>query len=596
MARLTALVAFVDLWLTRLLDAMVIGLAGLLFCLLNYAVFTRFLVLSPASSSVQELPAHVLAVLTFIGAAYLTRTSEHLGFDAVVRILRPGLKRAVMACNLVLMAGFRRSLPIPAASAGIFGSRVRISVTCHGAFPRPAAGRRPHRADHSSPALAARHRAGAPRRSLARKRRVMFLDPGWIILILLVVLLVAGLPIAFVLGVTAATMIGRPGGGAPDHGPDPLRRGEQLPAGGRASVHDRGRGDEPGPIAEKLIAFASSLVGHIRGGLAHVNILTSLFFSEISGTATSDAAAIGSVMIPQMKKRGYPAAFAAAVTSTRHHGDHVRLSAVLILVRPATRDRRAFAAGILPGVMVCALLMVTAYVISVKRGYPTEGAFSFGRVIETGKDAVIPLTLPVLILVGILGGIFTATEAGAIAAFWSIILAAFLYRTIRLGNLLDTFRIAGKRSAMLMFIVATSTLLGWYLTNQRIPQDIAMAILGISDNYWVVLAAINIFFLLAGTIIHGTPAILMLVPIFLPLADQLGIDRVHFGLILTINLGIGQQTPPVASVVLITCAIAKISIAKIIPSMLWFIGAMLVALILVNVFPAIVLWLPSVIL
>ena len=250
----------------------------------------------------------------------------------------------------------------------------------------------------------------------------------------------------------------------------------------------------------------------------------------------------------------------------------------------------------MPGFLVCGLLMATAYVISVKRGYPTEGAFSLGRVWDTGKDAAIPLTLPILILVGILGGIFTATEAGAIAAFWSIILAVFLYRTIRLGNLIDTFRVAGKRSAMLMFIVATSTLLGWYLTNQRIPQDIAQAILGISDNYWVVLAAINIFFLLAGTIIHGTPAILMLVPIFLPLADQLGIDRVHFGLILTINLGIGQQTPPVASVVLITCAIAKISIARIIPSLMWFLLAMLVALILVNIFPALVLWLPSVIL
>ena len=134
------------------------------------------------------------------------------------------------------------------------------------------------------------------------------------------------------------------------------------------------------------------------------------------------------------------------------------------------------------------------------------------------------------------------------------------------------------------------------MTNQRIPQEIAQAILGISDNYWIVLIAINVFFLLAGTIIHGTPAILMLVPIFLPLADQLGIDRVHFGLILTINLGIGQQTPPVASVVLITCAIAKISIAKIIPSMLWFIGAMLVALVLINIFPALSLWLPSIIL
>jgi len=426
----------------------------------------------------------------------------------------------------------------------------------------------------------------------------MFLDPGWIILILLVVLLIAGLPIAFVLGVTAATMI------LLDPAVVPQIIG-LIPFGGANNYllvaallfMIAGEVMNQGRIAEKLIAFASSLVGHIRGGLAHVNILTSLFFSEISGTATSDAAAIGSVMIPQMKKRGYPVAFAAAVTST---------SATMAIIVPPSLNlilyayvanasiAELFAAGILPGIMVCALLMGTAYVISVRKGYPTEGAFSFARVLSTGKDAAIPLTLPILILVGILGGFFTATEAGAIAAFWSIILAVFLYRTIRLGNLLDTFRIAGKRSAMLMFIVATSTLLGWYLTNQRIPQEIAEAILGISDNYWIVLLAINVFFLLAGTVIHGTPAILMLVPIFLPLADQLGIDRVHFGLILTINLGIGQQTPPVASVVLITCAIAKISIAKIIPSMLWFIGAMLIALLLVNVFPAISLWLPSV--
>ncbi|MEO1455024.1 MAG: TRAP transporter large permease [Pseudomonadota bacterium] len=428
----------------------------------------------------------------------------------------------------------------------------------------------------------------------------MPLDPAWVILILLIVLLIAGLPIAFVLGVTAATMI------LLDPAVVPQIIG-LIPFGGAnnyllvAALLFMIAGEimNQGKIAEKLIAFASSLVGHIRGGLAHVNILTSLFFSEISGTATSDAAAIGSVMIPQMRKRGYPAAFAAAVTST---------SATMAIIVPPSLNlilyayvanasiAELFAAGIIPGILVCALLMGTAYFISVRRGYPTEGAFSLRRVAETGKDAAVPLTLPILVLVGILGGIFTATEAGAIAAFWSIVLAALVYRTVKLGTLIDTLRVAGKRSAMLMFIVATSTLLGWYLTNQRIPQDIAQAILGISENYWVVLLAINVFFLLAGTIIHGTPAILMLVPIFLPLADQLGIDRVHFGLILTINLGIGQQTPPVASVVLITCAIARISIAKIIPSMLWFIGAMLIALVLINMFPGISLWLPSVIL
>ncbi len=428
----------------------------------------------------------------------------------------------------------------------------------------------------------------------------MFLAPGYLILILLVVLLLMGIPIAYVLGVTAMVLI------MLDPAVVPMIIG-LVPFGGAnnyllvAALLFMIAGEimNQGKIAEKLIAFASSLVGHIRGGLAHVNILTSLFFSEISGTATSDAAAIGSVMIPQMKKRGYPAAFAAAVTAT---------SATMAIIVPPSLNlilyayvanasiAQLFAAGIVPGFLVCFLLIMTAYFLSVRRGYPTEGAFSWTRVLETGKDAALPITLPVLILVGILAGIFTATEAGAIAALWAIIMAGVLYRTLSWNSFIDALRVAGKRSAMLMFIVATSTLLGWYLTNQRIPQEIANAILGVSDNYWVVLLAINLFFLLAGTIVHGTPAILMLVPIFLPLADQLGIDRVHFGLIITINLGIGQQTPPVASVVLITCAIARISIAAIVPSLMWFLGAMLVALTLINVFPGLSLWLPSIIL
>lgn len=428
----------------------------------------------------------------------------------------------------------------------------------------------------------------------------MFISPGYLILLLLGVLLLSGMPIAFVLGVTAATLI------LLDPAVVPQIIG-LIPFGGAnnyllvAALLFMIAGEimNQGRIAEKLIAFASSLVGHIRGGLAHVNILTSLFFSEISGTATSDAAAIGSVMIPQMKKRGYPVAFAAAVTST---------SATMAIIVPPSLNlilyayvanasiAQLFAAGILPGILVCFLLIMTAYLISVKRGYPTEGAFSWRRVVTTGKDAALPMTLPLLILGGILGGFFTATEAGAIAAMWAIIMAALIYRSVSVAAFIQTLRLAGQRSAMLMFIVATSTLLGWYLTNQQIPQQLAAAILGISDNYWVVLFAINLFFLLAGTIVHGTPAILMLVPIFLPLANQLGIDPVHFGLIVTINLGIGQQTPPVASVVLITCAIARISISQILPSMLWFIGAMLIALLLVNVFPAISLWLPSVIL
>ncbi len=428
----------------------------------------------------------------------------------------------------------------------------------------------------------------------------MPLDPGYLILTMLVIFLLTGMPIAFVLGVTAMVMI------LLDPNVMPQIMG-MVPFGGAnnyllvAALLFMVAGEvmNQGRIAERLINFASSLVGHVRGGLAHVNILTSLFFSEISGTATSDAAAIGSVMIPQMKKRGYSVAFAAAVTATSATMAIIvppSLNLILYAYVSDTSIAQLFAAGIIPGFVVCFALMFTAYVISVRRGYPIEGKFVFKNMIDTGREAIIPITLPILILGGILGGIFTPTEAGAVAALWAIILATLYYRSLTFRALLDTLRIAGKRSAMLMFIVATSTLLGWYLTNKGIPQDIAEGILGISDNYWVVLLAINVFFLLAGTIVHGTPAILMLVPIFLPLADQLGIDRVHFGLIVTINLGIGQQTPPVASVVLVTCSIARISIGAIIPSLAWFLLAMLVVLALINVFPALSLWLPSIIL
>ncbi|MGM0832166.1 TRAP transporter large permease [Halomonas qinghailakensis] len=428
----------------------------------------------------------------------------------------------------------------------------------------------------------------------------MPMDPAYLILTMLVIFLFTGMPIAFVLGVAAMIMI------MLDPNVMPQIMG-MVPFGGANNYllvaallfMIAGEVMNQGRIAERLINFAGSLVGHIRGGLAHVNILTSLFFSEISGTATSDAAAIGSVMIPQMKKRGYDVAFAAAVTATSATMAIIvppSLNLILYAYVSDTSIAQLFAAGIIPGFVVCFALMLTAYFISVRKGYPIEGKFDIKNVLSTGREAIIPITLPILILGGILGGIFTPTEAGAVAALWAIILATLYYRSLTFRSLLDTLRVAGKRSAMLMFIVATSTLLGWYMTNQGIPQEIAEGILGISDNYWVVLLAINVFFLLAGTIVHGTPAILMLVPIFLPLADQLGIDRVHFGLIVTINLGIGQQTPPVASVVLVTCSIARISIGAIIPALMWFLAAMLVVLALINVFPALSLWLPSVIL
>jgi tripartite ATP-independent transporter DctM subunit len=351
-----------------------------------------------------------------------------------------------------------------------------------------------------------------------------------------------------------------------------------------------------GDIARRLIDFASSLVGHIRGGLAHVNIVTSLFFAGISGTATADAAAIGSVMIPQMEKRGFAVNFAAAVTATSATLSIIvppSLNLILYAYVSGTSVARLFTAGIVPGLLVASGLIAAAYGVSIKEDYPVEHEFRWRRVVDTGKYALLPMTIPVLVLWGLLGGIFTATEAGGIAAVVALVLAAGIYRNVSVRQMVSVLRIAGQRTAMLIFIVATSSLLGWYLTRQQIPQGIAEGILNVSDNYWVVLILLNLFFLFAGTVIHGTPAILMLVPIFMPLVNELGVDPVHFGLIVTMNLGIGQQTPPVASVVLITCAVAKISIAEILKPLSYFLGVMVLCLIIVNLFPALSLWLPN---
>jgi C4-dicarboxylate transporter, DctM subunit len=425
------------------------------------------------------------------------------------------------------------------------------------------------------------------------------LNDLWIILATLVVLLLTGMPIAFVLGIAATTVILL----------DPAVMEAIVPLSMTGGVAKfplvaiilfmlTGEIMNRTTIAARLIALANAMVGSIRGGLAHVNIMTSLLFAEISGTATADAAAIGSIMIPQMKKRGFPVAFAAAVTAT---------SATMAILMPPSLNlilygviaevsiAQMFAAGVIPAILVAGLLMAVAYVLALRNDWPREESFSVSGLVKGSRDAALPMVIPVIILGGILGGVFTPTEAGALAALAAVVIGVLIYRSLSASDLWAALLLSAKRTAMILFIVATSSLLGFYLTRQGIPSAIAQTILSVTDEYWALLALINIFFLLAGMIIHGTPSILLLVPIFLPLADQLGIDRVHFGMIVTMNLGIGQQTPPVASVLLIVCSIARLRIVEILPYLAYFLGAMLTALILITIFPALSLWLPSII-
>ena len=343
-------------------------------------------------------------------------------------------------------------------------------------------------------------------------------------------------------------------------------------------------------ISQRLIAFASALLGFIRGGLAIVNIAASMFFAEISGSAVADVAAIGSILMPAMKKKGYPAAFAAAVTSS---------SATLAVIIPPSIPMilygvmsnssivELFVAGIIPGILGGLGMMVLSYWMARRHGWPVEEMLQAARVWRTFKDAVWALILPVIILGGIFGGLVTATEGGGLAVVAALIIGGLVYRELDWRYLKAAVIEGGMQTAVVMLLVAASALVGVYLTQQQVPQRLAAAILDVTDNPYTVLALLNIFFLVIGLFLHSAAAIILVVPIVMPLINAVGIDPVHFGLVVTLNLGIGQQTPPVASVLITACAIAKANIWEVTKVNIYFISVLFAVLMLVTYVPMI---------
>ena len=343
-------------------------------------------------------------------------------------------------------------------------------------------------------------------------------------------------------------------------------------------------------ISQRLIAFASALLGFIRGGLAIVNIAASMFFAEISGSAVADVAAIGSILMPAMKKKGYPAAFAAAVTSS---------SATLAVIIPPSIPMilygvmsnssivELFVAGIIPGILGGLGMMVLSYWMARRHGWPVEEMLQAARVWRTFKDAVWALILPVIILGGIFGGLVTATEGGGLAVVAALIIGGLVYRELDWRYLKAAVIEGGMQTAVVMLLVAASALVGVYLTQQQVPQRLAAAILDVTDNPYTVLALLNVFFLVIGLFLHSAAAIILVVPIVMPLINAVGIDPVHFGLVVTLNLGIGQQTPPVASVLITACAIAKANIWEVTKVNIYFISVLFAVLMLVTYVPVI---------
>ena len=349
-----------------------------------------------------------------------------------------------------------------------------------------------------------------------------------------------------------------------------------------------------GGISKRLIAFASALVGFVKGGLAMASTATSMFFAEMSGSAVADVAALGSILIPAMKRKGYPGPFAAAVMSSAATIAVIippSIPMILYAVMSGSSVVKIFVAGIIPGIMCGLAMMGLSYGFAVRRNYPVEEVFQLKKVWTTFKEASWAFIVPIIILGGIFGGFVTATEGAGLAVLASLFVGGVIYREINWEHLKEATIEGGISTGVVMLLVAASALMGTILTELQIPQQLAQQITDLTTNKYAVLAMLNLFFLVVGCFLHSAAAIILVVPIVMPLVHAVGIDPVHFGLIVTLNLGIGQQTPPVASVLITACSVAKADIWEVSKVNVWYVGCMFFVLMLCTYIPAIPMFL-----
>lgn len=354
-----------------------------------------------------------------------------------------------------------------------------------------------------------------------------------------------------------------------------------------------------GGIAQRIVAFAASLVGHVRGGLGQVNVVTATLFGGISGSAVAEAAAVGGLMIPQMKARGYGADYAVNVTS---------MAALIALLLPPSHNMiiysisaggkisiaDLFTAGVIPGLLLAGSLMVTAYFVARKRGYPTEPFPGFAMVAQLFAIAIPGLLLIAIIFGGVRSGIFTATESSCIAVVYALLVTILVYRQMSWDDFVHATKGAVRTTAMVLLIIGTAAAFSWLMAFLRVPATLVAWMQTISDNPIIILLLLNVIMLLLGTFMDMGPTIIITTPIFLPIVQAYGIDPVHFGVIMILNYGIGLNTPPVGGVQFVACAVGKITVWEAMRSIWPFYGAGVVVLLLVTYIPALSLWLPSV--
>jgi len=348
-----------------------------------------------------------------------------------------------------------------------------------------------------------------------------------------------------------------------------------------------------GGITKRIIDFALALVGNIKGSLAHVVSISGIIMGGISGSGVADTAAIGSIMVPEMTKRGYDRTFSAAlVAASGSIGLIIPPSIAMIIYGVTTQSSIGdlFMAGIIPGVMIGIGFLIYSYYVAKKKNYPIEGKMSWEEKKLRFKNAIWALVMPIIILVGIRGGVFTPTEGGAVAAVYAFFVGMFIYHDLKLADMPKILYESAINTAVISFIIGTTSLFSWLLSSEQIPQKIAIAMLSITDNKYILLFLINIILLITGMFIDSGPAIILLAPILAPVASSLGVNITQFGLIMVINLTIGLLTPPVGTALYVSSNISGVPLGKLSAGMVNFWAIMLFVLALVTYIPALTTW------
>ncbi|MBM6618126.1 TRAP transporter large permease [Bacillus suaedaesalsae] len=368
---------------------------------------------------------------------------------------------------------------------------------------------------------------------------------------------------------------------------------------------------EASGISKRLIDFANSLVGKLTGGLAMVTVLTAMFFASISGSSAATVAAIGSILIPAMVKRGFPKPFSTSVQAVSGELGVIIPPSIPMIIFALTAGVSIsigdlFMAGVMPGLLIGGSLMITIFFISKIKGYgkgtinqseedleeEDELMTARGR-LKAFKSAILPLLMPVIILGGIYGGVFTPTEAAAVAVAYAFILGAFVYRSLTVKSMMEVLRNSVLSTSIIMFIIANAGLLGWVLTSEKVPATVSQWFISVSDNPIIFLLLVNVLLLFVGMFLETGAAIVIMAPILTPVAISFGIDPIHFGIIMIVNLAVGMLTPPIGVNLFVACQIGKLRIDQILKPLIPFYCVLLVDILLISYLPQISLWLPN---